>query len=319
MTMLWVQAENDTAPESEETESIDDLSEEEQKKVEETVKVVLETLIKGALEGIGEFSVNENLDEETLKEKIGELVKNLENVENVKVEVVTSSDISEIFKNPEELKELEEKFKLFTNVNKHDDIALKKKIKELVEKLDLETEFFADDDNVKVINTDPIVITKVFTNAKDLTGIIEKVLKLVKDDDLNEEQLTEKLKRMMKDIDLEPIVVSDNDNVKVFVSSNVKDTEEINEFVEKIVELTSDEELDEEQMTEKIKKLFKDQNFELFSRLDIGDIEVITKTTKMPTNMSNNSDKIAELTKRVEQLEKKLDTIIEKLNELTSK
>ena len=319
MTMLWVQAENDTAPESEETESIDDLSEEEQKKVEETVKVVLETLIKGALEGIGEFSVNENLDEETLKEKIGELVKNLENVENVKVEVVTSSDISEIFKNPEELKELEEKFKLFTNVNKHDDIALKKKIKELVEKLDLETEFFADDDNVKVINTDPIVITKVFTNAKDLTGIIEKVLKLVKDDDLNEEQLTEKLKRMMKDIDLEPIVVSDNDNVKVFVSSNVKDTEEINEFVEKIVELTSDEELDEEQMTEKIKKLFKDQNFELFSRLDIGDIEVITKTTKMPTNMSNNSDKIAELTKRVEQLEKKLDTIIEKLEKLTSK
>lgn len=317
--MLWVQAENDTAPESEETESIDDLSEEEQKKVEETVKVVLETLIKGALEGIGEFSVNENLDEETLKEKIGELVKNLENVENVKVEVVTSSDISEIFKNPEELKELEEKFKLFTNVNKHDDIALKKKIKELVEKLDLETEFFADDDNVKVINTDPIVITKVFTNAKDLTGIIEKVLKLVKDDDLNEEQLTEKLKRMMKDIDLEPIVVSDNDNVKVFVSSNVKDTEEINEFVEKIVELTSDEELDEEQMTEKIKKLFKDQNFELFSRLDIGDIEVITKTTKMPTNMSNNSDKIAELTKRVEQLEKKLDTIIEKLEKLTSK
>lgn len=318
MTMLWVQAENDTAPESEETESIDDLSEEEQKKVEETVKVVLETLIKGALEGIGEFSVNENLDEETLKEKIGELVKNLENVENVKVEVVTSSDISEIFKNPEELKELEEKFKLFTNVNKHDDIALKKKIKELVEKLDLETEFFADDDNVKVINTDPIVITKVFTNAKDLTGIIEKVLKLVKDDDLNEEQLTEKLKRMMKDIDLEPIVVSDNDNVKVFVSSNVKDTEEINEFVEKIVELTSDEELDEEQMTEKIKKLFKDQNFELFSRLDIGDIEVITKTTKMPTNMSNNSDKIAELTKRIEQLEKKLDTIIEKLEKLTS-
>ena len=319
----FVHSDSDTVPEkqeteTQETEAYQDLTDEEKKEVNKKVQEVLEKLE----EGIETLSDDELFNEDALKEKLTKAFKNLENVEDVTVKVITSSDMSDFLKDPDSLKEFEVKIRELAKDESLDDEALEKKITELVKNLDLLSSFDIDEDNVKVITSEPIVITKVLKNGKDLTGIIGKITELAKDENLDEDQLTEKLKELLKDSKFDPIVVSDKDNVKVIVAGESFKTKGLTEFAKNIAELAKDEDLDEDQLAEKIKEIIKEKPSVFFSGIDIGDIadvKVLKSGSIMSSHKSKASAEIEKLTERVEKLEKKIDALIEKLDALTSK
>ena len=328
----FVHADTETTPEKQETEiqetetkeetkAYEDLTDEEKKEVDKKVQEALDK-VTTSLKGLEELSEDELLDEERLKQKLSKMLKNIENIEGVKVEVKTLFDKSDFLKDPDTLEEFVVKIKELTKDDTLDDEALEKKIKELVKNLDLLSSFNIDEDNVKVITSEPIVITKVLKNGKDLTGIIEKITELTKDENLDEDQLTEKLKELLKDSKLDPIVFSDKDNVKVIVAGESFKTKGLTEFAKNIAELAKDEDLDEDQLAEKIKEIIKEKPSVLFSGIDIGDIadiKVLKSGSIMSSHKSKDTAEIKKLTERVEKLEKKIDALIEKLDKITSK
>ncbi len=325
MMVSFVHSDSDTVPEKQETETketkaYESLTDEEKKEVNKKVQEVLEKLE----EGIETLADDELFNEDALKEKLTKAFKNLENVEDVTVKVITSSDMSDFLKDPDSLKEFEVKIKELVKDENLDDEALnlKKKIKELVENLDLLSSFDIDEDNVKVITSEPIVITKVLKTEKNLSELTKKVVELAKDENLDEDQLTEKLKELLKDSKFEPIIVSDKDNVKVIVAGESFKAKGLTEFAENIAELAKDEDLDEDQLAEKVKEMIKEKPSVFFSGIDIGDIadvKVLKSGSIVSSHKSKDATEIKKLTERVEKLEKEIDALIEKLDKITSK
>ncbi len=143
------------------------------KTVAEVLKKVEHILdiLQGSLEDITELTNGDNITIDDIDNKIDQMVNNLKNIEGV--EVTTSSevkefDLSEILKNPDDLKDFEKKIKELSEDENLDEEAKKQKIFELIENLELDSTVFPDITKFKDLDSQPVDTKEFFDSAEKL-------------------------------------------------------------------------------------------------------------------------------------------------------
>jgi len=210
--------------ESVETESADEAPDTETvaealKKVEQILNV-----LQGSFEDISQLTKVEGITNDEVTNKVNQIVNNLKNIEGV--EITTSFeekelDLSEILKNPNDLQDFEKKVKVISANDNLDENAKKQKIFELIENLELDSTIFPDITKFKDVESQTMEPTEFFNAARDILGVIGKANELHKQGDLDKDQLAEKMREMLKDLNVKPTVISDSDsdNISIVLSA----------------------------------------------------------------------------------------------------
>ena len=290
-------------------------------KVDEVLEKVNETL-KGITELAEDENFNEeNFDVDAFTEKVKGLFSNLDDIEGVEVIISEpSTKISKIFKDIEGYTEFEKKVQELAKDENLNSDEFAKKVMELAKNLNIKSSFILDKDDVKIFQIGPHVTTKTLKDTEGLKELMKMIEKLGEDRNLDEEQLANKIKNLIKNSkigstsdfaigDVKVVTVGPTELSKIF-----KDPKVVKELEAEIKKLAEDENLDEEQLANKIKELLKGQKFDSTSIMDIGGVKVIKHGSRMSSNMSKDSKAIGELKQRIEKLEKKIDKLIEKLD-----
>lgn len=255
------------------------------KKVEQILN-----LLQGSMEGITELTKDGNISKDGFDNKFNQMVNNLKNIEGVKV--TTSSDVkefdlSEILKNPNDLQGFEKKAKAISEDDNLDEKAKKQKILELMENLELDSSIFPDITKFKDIESQPVDSKEFFNSARDILGIIGKISKLHMEGDLDEDQLAEKMKEMLQDLNVKPVIQSDEDNGTVSIVLGTSGCVHC---------------MNNNGMSDMVESTLKGVN------------KVSTDRTELSSKTSQETESIGDLEQRVGNLEKKIDTLIEKLS-----
>ncbi len=159
---------------------------------------------------------------------------------------------------------------------------------------------------------------------RNLFEIIGKISELHLEGNLTEEQLTEKMQEMLQGLSVKPIILSDknNNNISIVLASDscvhCMNKKSILDTAGSILNLDQYEVLDEEQLAEKIKEMAKVNNVGVSSGTKISKNKVSTGQLQASSKNSEQSEALEELDQRVGNLEKKIDTLIEKLSKESS-
>ena len=269
--------------------------EEVETKLEEVIDKVIEKEIEGIKVEISEpeptviidsFKEAEELKE--LKEKIKKLVEDgnfdsdeivkklkelVDDMKIVKASAVDGNIVTVLQYAPygttetlfvvKAIKELEDKIKEFASDEGFDSDELVKKVQNLVKGMKsdsfivLPDPFIVPDkDNVKVYTYGPYVKTKTFKDAKGLSELGEKISKLVKDDDLESDELAKKVLELIKDATPHIGTGIIRGNVKVLPLEPSKSLKEVNDSnIEKLEKRIEKLETKLDMLIEKISEL----------------------------------------------------------------
>ena len=283
-------------------------------KITEAIKGLEELNSDGILE-------TEKIDVDALLMKIKEQFNRLKEIEGVKVEISEPTVLIDSSKESEELKELKEKIKKLVENGNLDSDEIAKKLKELVENMKIVKAATADKDIVTVLQYGPNVTTKILKDTKGIKELEEKIKELTSDEDLDSDELVKKVQDLVKGMKSDPFIVHDKNNVKVYTygpyvtTKTLKGTKEIKELEEKIKELTSDEDLDSDELAKKVMELIEGATPHISTDIIRGNVKMIPLHPSKSLKEVNDSN-IEKLEKRIEKLETKIDILIEKISEL---
>ena len=179
----------------------------------------------------------------------------------------------------------------------------------LLKKLKEHSNILKDIDGVKVEISEPILIFDSSYESEDLKELKEKIQKLVKDGNLDSDEIAKKLKELVDDMKVFKAAARDGDIVTVLqfgpnvTTKILKDTKGIKALVDKIKELTFDEDLDSDDLVKKVQDLVKEIEVDSSVVLDKDNVKVYkygpyvsTKTLKGTKGIKELEEKIKELT-----------------------
>ena len=280
-------------------------------KANEAVKRIEELNTDGILE-------KRKLAVDEIIKKLREHTKSLNDIEGVKVEISEPTVILEFSDENETLEVLKKKIQeLVDDRNLDSD-----EIKEHIDKMKIYKAAAKDGEIVTVLQYGPNVTTKISKDLKRHQELLDKIKELASDEDLESEELEKKVQDLVKEMRINKFVDLDKDNVKVhtfgpYVTRKIlRDPDNLKKLGENIRELSSDENLETQELAEKVIKLVYGMN---------SDIDTITKhgfeggkvyQFKSSTPLKKDTDpKIDKLEKRIENLETKIEQLLQKLDE----
>ncbi len=184
--------------------------------------------------------------------------------------------------------------------------------------------------NAEVVekNTEPKTETEDNSDKKfeELKELKEKIKKLVEDGNLDSDEIAKKLKELVDDMKIVKAAAVDGNIVTVLqygphvTTKILKDTKGIKELVDKMKELTSDEDLDSDELVKKVQALVKGMKSAPFIVYDKDNVKVYTYgpnvTTKMLTNIKDYKDLGEKISKLAKDDDLESDELAKKVMEL---
>ncbi len=236
------------------------------------------------------------------------------NVETETVSVETEDKLKEVLdKVNEAVKGIEElNTDGILNKRKIDVDALLKKLKEHSNSL-------KDIEGVKVEISESTVILDSSDESKEIKELKEKIQKLVEDGNLNSDEIAKKIMDLVDDMKIFKAVARNGDIVSVFkfgpneTTRILKDTKGIKELVDKIKELTSDENLESGELIEKVQDLVKDMKFSPSVIHDKDNVKVFQYGPYVTTKTLKNAKGLKELGENISKLAKDEDLASDEL------
>ena len=280
-----------------------------------------------AIKEIEELDIDHNLnkgkmDVDALLKEIKEKFSSLNDLEGVKVEISEPTVIIGSSDESEELEELKKKIKKLIEDGNLDSDEIAIQLKELVDNMKIFKAAAQDGEIVTVLQYGPNVTTKILKDVKGNKELLDKIKELASDEDLASDELVKKVQELVKNMKNDKSVVLDKDNVKVhtfgpYVTTKIlKDPKNLKKLGENIRKLSSDENLETEELAEKVLKLIHGMK---------SDIDIITKhgfeggkvfQFESSTPISKVSDtKLDKLEERIVKLETKIEKLLNKLDE----
>ena len=181
------------------------------------------------------------------------------------------------------------------------------KLEEVIDKV-LEKEI--EGVKVEISEPEPTVILVSSDEFEELNELKEKIKKLVEDGNLDSDEIAKKLKELVDDMKIVKAATADKDIVTVLqygphvTTKILKDTKGIKELVDKMKELTSDEDLDSDELVKKVQALVKGMKSAPFIVHDKDNVKVYTYGPNVTTKTLTNIKDYKELGEKISKLAK---------------
>lgn len=159
--------------------------------------------------------------------------------------------------------------------------------------------------------------SRIVIDNKDVDKLAEEIKKLVQDEGVESENLTEKIKKLLNKHKAANVFLGLGDvkGIKIDPSGSAEiiiDPKKLKELESKIKELVENSDTVSDELAKLIKKLVEKKALDKNS---MKFLEIIPRTS---SRITIESDEISKLKKRVDQLEKKIDQLIQKLDRKNS-
>ena len=210
----------------------------------------------------------------------------------------TSEQLSKVIKDLEELNS-----DGILNKDQIDVDALLKKIKEQLNSL-------KEIEGVKVEILEPTVLIDSSKESEELKELKEKLKKLIENSNLDSDEITKKLKQLVDNMKIVKAATADKDIVTVLqygphvTTKILKDTKGIKELIDKMKELTSDEDIDSDELVKKVQALVKGMKSVPFIVHDKDNVKVYTFGPNVTTKTLTNIKDYKELGEKISKLAK---------------
>lgn len=200
-----------------------------------------------------------------------------------------------------------------------DSDELSKVIQELHKEIDRLSKKDLNSNNIKFYQKALSGTSKIVIDSKEVDKLSEEIKKLVQDEGVESENLTEKIKELLNKHKIEDFVfgVGDAKVIEIDPSGSaeiIKDSKKLKELETKIKELVENSDTVSDELAELIKKLVEKKAQDSSNILDKNHGKVVEVIPKISSKVTTDSKAIDELKKRVDQLEEKIDLLIQKLD-----
>lgn len=284
---------------------------------------------------------NDHTDVEKLTKKIEELFKELDIVKDADVKVVDSIKIDgedgwRVYKIIPDVK---------SKILEREDLdvaELSVIITALKDKIDSDLTAIVDPDNIRVLKKDVSILSKKLLDSNirelkenvsnfskqlleskqlldsaEVDKLTDKIVKLTKELSADSDELSKKIKELLKNYQVDTKTTFGVGGVKVIKidpsgsATVVKDLKAIEDIQLKIKELTKDS--DSDALVDAIRKLIEMNHPDATVILEKDGVKVFEINPDKSKKLADDSDDISELKERVNQLEDRIDKLIQKL------